>query len=281
MPRGRGLIANAPKEGRVKGLLILTLLLNSSGMPAANSSPLQTPAVADERESGISFYGKGDYQGAAKVFREIVKRQKDDVIAWHYLGLAMEKLGRPDEARKAHEKAARLGEALLTKQLDHSSGPDYGTLLGSINTHLHLAATSAQRYLLLSSRPSKSKIEQWTDRYEYLSDLGVLSNASGGNGTLGLVYTHKEVTTKVRIISKPEPQYTEEARKKQTTGTVILRAVFAADGKVRAIVPLSPLPNGLTANSIRAARQIRFVPAMKDGKPVSIFLQLEYNFNLY
>ena len=33
--------------------------------------------------------------------------------------------------------------------------------------------------------------------------------------------------------------------------------------------------------AIAAARQIKFVPAMKGGHPVSVFMQLEYNFNLY
>ncbi|MDX6695309.1 MAG: hypothetical protein QOF02_3861, partial [Blastocatellia bacterium] len=38
---------------------------------------------------------------------------------------------------------------------------------------------------------------------------------------------------------------------------------------------------GLTEKAIAAARQIRFSPAMKDGRAVSQFVQIEYNFNLY
>ena len=33
--------------------------------------------------------------------------------------------------------------------------------------------------------------------------------------------------------------------------------------------------------AIAAARMIKFVPAMKGGRPVSTYMQLEYNFNLY
>ena len=36
-----------------------------------------------------------------------------------------------------------------------------------------------------------------------------------------------------------------------------------------------------TEKAIGAARQIRFVPARKNGQPVSMYMQLEYNFNLY
>jgi hypothetical protein len=44
---------------------------------------------------------------------------------------------------------------------------------------------------------------------------------------------------------------------------------------------VSGLPYGLTEKAIAAARQIRFQPAMKDGRAVSQFIQIEYNFNLY
>ncbi|MBD0373542.1 MAG: energy transducer TonB, partial [Pyrinomonadaceae bacterium] len=41
------------------------------------------------------------------------------------------------------------------------------------------------------------------------------------------------------------------------------------------------LPDGLTEKAIAAARQIKFVPAQKDGRNVSQYIQIEYNFNLY
>lgn len=90
-----------------------------------------------------------------------------------------------------------------------------------------------------------------------------------------------EVDQRARLLSKPEPQYTEEARKNQITGTVTLRAIFSSSGEVVQIQALHQLPFGLTERAIAAARQIKFVPAMKGGRPVSVYMQLEYNFNLY
>ena len=89
------------------------------------------------------------------------------------------------------------------------------------------------------------------------------------------------MTSKVRILSKPEPPYTEDARKNQITGTVVLAAVCSASGQVTGIRPVSGLPHGLTEKAIAAARQIKFVPAQKDGRPVSMYYRIEYNFNLY
>jgi TonB family protein len=127
----------------------------------------------------------------------------------------------------------------------------------------------------LSANPSKKKTEEWRDRAEFLRVLAIDASP------LGEVYSGKEVTTKVRILSKAEPRYTEEARKDQLTGTVILKCVFAADGHVRAVRVVAGLPDGLTFRAIVAAQQIRFIPATKDGHPVSMWMQLEYNFNLY
>jgi TonB family protein len=103
----------------------------------------------------------------------------------------------------------------------------------------------------------------------------------GGGFDPNRIFSGKEVTSKARVLSKPEPQYTEEARKNQVTGTVVLRAVFTSGGQVTNIRAVSGLPYGLTERAIAAARQIKFSPATKDGHAVSMYIQLEYNFNLY
>ena len=95
------------------------------------------------------------------------------------------------------------------------------------------------------------------------------------------VYRVPEVTQRARVISKPEPQYTEAARKNQVTGSVVLSVIFSESGDVTSIRALRTLPDGLTEKAIAAARQIRFLPATRNGHPVSVYMQLEYNFNLY
>ena len=95
------------------------------------------------------------------------------------------------------------------------------------------------------------------------------------------VYSSPQVTTRARVLFKPEPQYTEEARRTQISGTVILRVVFSRSGEVTNIHAMQSLPGGLTEKAISAARLIRFVPASRNGQPVSTYMQLEYNFNLY
>ncbi len=59
-------------------------------------------------------------------------------------------------------------------------------------------------------------------------------------------------------------------------GAVLNRAGEVTDIKVEA-----GLPHGLTTKAAEAAKKIRFQPAQKDGRPVSQYIILEYNFNIY
>jgi len=95
------------------------------------------------------------------------------------------------------------------------------------------------------------------------------------------VIVGKDADRKAVILTKPEPSYTDAARQQGTKGAVVLKAVFAATGGITGIQVVSGLPNGLTEKAIAAVKQIRFVPAMKNGQMVSVQLQLEYNFNIY
>jgi TonB family protein len=106
---------------------------------------------------------------------------------------------------------------------------------------------------------------------------------SSGNNTdnPNRPFRASEVNQRARVLFKPEPQYTEEARRNQISGTVLLRVIFSASSQVLDIRTIHGLPFGLTEQAIKAARQIRFTPALKGDRPVSVYMQLEYNFNLY
>jgi TonB family protein len=107
------------------------------------------------------------------------------------------------------------------------------------------------------------------------------SRGNNPNGDLERIFRQSEVEVRARVLFKPEPQYTEEARRTQITGTVILSVVFSRTGQVTNIRAVQTLCCGLTEKAMAAARQIRFVPAVRNGQTVSTYMQLEYNFNLY
>jgi TonB family protein len=94
-------------------------------------------------------------------------------------------------------------------------------------------------------------------------------------------FRQSEVTKKAVITFKPEPGFTEWARRFNVTGVVRLRAILHSSGEMRNISVVKTLPHGLTGKSLAAARQMRFEPAQKDGRAVSQYVVLEYNFNIY
>ena len=75
-------------------------------------------------------------------------------------------------------------------------------------------------------------------------------------------------TTPVEIISKPKPVYTDEARQLKLEGEVLVEVVFTSSGQVRAIRVVKGLGHGLDEAALRAAEQIRFKPAQRDGRAV-------------
>lgn len=104
----------------------------------------------------------------------------------------------------------------------------------------------------------------------------------GGNETdYTRTFRQSEVTQKAVITAKPQPEYTEEARKNQVQGVVRVSLVLGANGSVSGIRAVSSLPNGLTERALAAARRIQFVPAKKDGRNVSQYVTIEYSFRIY
>jgi TonB family protein len=95
------------------------------------------------------------------------------------------------------------------------------------------------------------------------------------------IYEPDQVDQKAKILRKSEPRYTEQARRNRTTGWVVLRVVLQGSGKIGEIQVIRGLPDGLTEECIKVAREIRFEPAVKDGQPVSMYTKVEYTFDVY
>ena len=95
------------------------------------------------------------------------------------------------------------------------------------------------------------------------------------------IYRPNEVSAAAVVTLKPEPSFTDKARRKKTHGTVLIRAVFKSTGEVQVLNVIKRLPNGLTEQALDGASRIQFKPALIDGNPVSQIILLQYNFNRY
>ena len=102
-----------------------------------------------------------------------------------------------------------------------------------------------------------------------------------GGGIGGGVFRVGGGVSAPRILSDPEPEYSEEARKAKYQGVCVLWLVVGPDGRPRDIKVARSLGLGLDEKAIEAVKNWKFEPAMKDGKPVAVQINVEVNFHLY
>ncbi len=92
---------------------------------------------------------------------------------------------------------------------------------------------------------------------------------------------NKNYDIPVEITSRSYPRYTETARRNNVSGRIKLAVEFRHDGQIGFIFPLTQLSDGLTENAAEAARNIKFNPAIRNGKTVTVIKFIEYSYTIY
>jgi len=82
-------------------------------------------------------------------------------------------------------------------------------------------------------------------------------------------------------IYKPEPAYSEEARKAKYQGTVVLWIIVDASGGVIDCRVVKPLGLGLDEKAVETVKTWKFKPALKNGTPVPVRVMVEVSFRLF
>lgn len=236
-----------------------------------------------ETKRGVELYNQGNDKEAIVTFKQVTKKNKRDVEAWYYLGLAYEHSSKSNDASKAYDNAAEQGIELFVSQFDDANTEDKVKEVIQntqfLISQIELAIKSSERYRTLNPNLSGGKLEKWQNTKDMLESFVSPAKIKKDNGSN--IYPQTGVTTKAVITYKPQPEYSGKARDNGIEGVVRISAILGADGKVHSIRPITVLPYGLTANSIKTTLKLKFRPAMKDGKLVSQYVTLEYNFRIY
>lgn len=82
------------------------------------------------------------------------------------------------------------------------------------------------------------------------------------------------------LVKNASPTYPQEALKNGLEGTVFVKIWVDAEGKVRDAVIAKSDNEIFNQASIDAAKQFQFTPAMKDGKPVSVWVVVPMKYKL-
>lgn len=82
------------------------------------------------------------------------------------------------------------------------------------------------------------------------------------------------------ILDKPRPEYTAEGRSLRIEGDVVIDLVFLANGTIQINRVVNGLGHGLDESAVRAAQQIKFKPAKREGQPVDFPARVHVEFRL-
>jgi TonB family protein len=106
-------------------------------------------------------------------------------------------------------------------------------------------------------------------------------NGSGvGGGSGGGVFNVGNGVTSPVLVTKVDPEYSEEARKAKYSGSVTLSIVVNTDGKAEQIAVVKSLGMGLDEKAVEAVQKWRFTPGKNKGVPVKVRATVEVNFRL-
>ena len=103
---------------------------------------------------------------------------------------------------------------------------------------------------------------------------------SGGNTGGGVDRIGGSVSAPV-VLYQPEPEFSEEARKAKVAGNVLVYLQVDASGRPQHVRVLRGIGLGLDEKAVEAVRQYKFKPAMKNGQPVTVEMNVEVNFQIF
>lgn len=107
---------------------------------------------------------------------------------------------------------------------------------------------------------------------------GIGEGSGGGMG--GGPYRPGSGVLPPRLLREVKANYTEEARRANLEGEVVLEIVVRRDGSVSDVKLVNGLPAGLNERAIAAVRQWRFAPATRLGQAVDVIVEVAVEFKL-
>jgi protein TonB len=107
---------------------------------------------------------------------------------------------------------------------------------------------------------------------------GIGDGAGGGTG--GGPYRPGSGIEPPRLVREVKAAYTDEARRRNISGDVVLEIVVRSNGTVGDVRVLQGLGAGLEQTAIQAVRQWTFQPAKRKGVPVDVLVEVAVEFTV-
>ena len=116
----------------------------------------------------------------------------------------------------------------------------------------------------------------------FLVSLSLVTMLTAMTLAQGEIYLPRNGVTLPVVVKEVKPDYTDEAKAARIQGTVWLKTIVKADGDVGDVQVTKSLDTrfGLDDEAVKAAKQWKFKPGTKDGKPVAVQVTIELTFAL-
>jgi len=228
--------------------------------------------IIDSSQSRPALAGIG-YDGSINLSNEEARRVGSAMGCDFFITGKAETLTRSERENQSHKETlialmivdGRSGQLALYDFIAEKSGDRETSLQGAAKT----VATRAPSYVdrIIAYRATRSTIQPLSspagDIVEDIPEQG--SSRSAG-------FSPPEFLNRVK------PEYTNEADRAGISARVEATAVFHRDGRVGEIEIIRWAGYGLDESAARAIRQLKFKPATRDGRAVSVRAVIRYNF---
>lgn len=227
-------------------------------------------ALVDPAQVKPAVAGVG-YAGSVNMSRDEARRLGAAIGCDFFIVGRRDAFTRSDAAKESHEEAlagvmivdARTGELAAFDFINEKAATRDAALRALTATLSAHAAAYVERMIAHRTKRDKSRDASTAEHIEDLPDAD--SAAAAG-------FTPPE------FLSRVKPDYTDEAERADITATVEATAVFRADGTVGEIEITRWAGFGLDEAAARAIRQLKFKPASREGRPISVRATVRYNF---
>lgn len=268
---------------------------------------------------GLAYLQKPDLKKARKVLEKAVELDPQNAAFRANLAYAYLRSNKLDNAQSEAEKAIRiepklymacyirgtaylwegkLDEALSDAEQAIAINADFSsayslkseTLIAKFGNRIASGSSAKKEIEYLSKAvetlefcikncQKNSDLQSQSEKLESLKAFHDYFNREKTDAT-SQTLSPDDTTIPIKIISKPQANYTDQARRAKVTGKIVIAVLFAANGKVTQTIIIKPLGYGLDEEAVRAAKGIKFEPLVKNGKPVSVVKIVEYGFSI-
>ncbi|HEY7546480.1 MAG TPA: TonB family protein [Blastocatellia bacterium] len=217
------------------------------------------------------FQHKGQTDVAIKYAEEALKHKPDYAEAHNLLARLFLDKGDSEAALREVDAAIALG---ISSADIHTLKARIYTLKATLLVKKKLYADAIES---LEQALNLAESEETTHIRRYIEDLKTYSESVEKS----LEASSADPTVQRPLpLNRPRPAYTEEARGNKIQGSIHLVARIDEQGEVTNVLLLWGLGYGLDEEAERAVRQMKFSPAVRDGKPIPFWVSIEMEFNL-